>query len=138
MTKAKIPTRLVRKIATYIISHYLPQEKDYKLGIYFVDQTEMIRLNKRFFNRKYATDVIAAPLETTSNLPVVLLGEVFICMDTALRQAREYRHSYSAEISLLVVHGILHLLGFDDLKPRARKKMRQEERKILTAMGIIE
>ncbi|MDD5491191.1 MAG: rRNA maturation RNase YbeY [bacterium] len=127
---------MARKIAEYIVGHYLPPDKDYELTVFFVDSAEMIRLNKKFFNRKYATDVIAAPVETTSNLPIVLLGEVFICMDTAMDQAREYQHSYIAEIALLVTHGILHLLGYDDLKPQARKKMRQEEQKILVALGL--
>jgi probable rRNA maturation factor len=91
-------------------------------------------LNKRFFNRTYATDVIAAPIETTSSLPVVMLGDVFICVETAMDQAREYRHSYTAEIALLVTHGILHLLGYDDIKLKDKKKMRNEEQKILQAI----
>lgn len=136
MKKLKVPTRLARKLAGYIITHYLPPDKDYELGLFFVPQAEMIRLNKRFFNRDYATDVIASPVETTSNLPIVMLGDVFICMDTARRQAAEYQHAYETEIALLVTHGILHLLGYDDLQPKARKKMRHEENKILKAIRI--
>lgn len=136
MKKEKTPRRLVNKIATYIVGHYLPPNKDYELEVFFVGQAEMIRLNKKFFNRTCATDVIAAPIETVSNLPIVVLGEVFICMDTAQAQAREYRHSYTAEIALLVTHGILHLLGYDDLSPRKRKIMQREEKKILQAIGM--
>ena len=134
--REKTPRRLVKKIASYIIGHYLPPGKNYELEVFFVDSAEMIRLNKKFFNRKYATDVIAAPIETASNLPLVVLGDVFICVDTALEQARDYRHSYAAELALLVTHGILHLLGYDDLKPKDRKKMRLEEQKILLALGL--
>jgi probable rRNA maturation factor len=137
MRKPRIPRRLVNKITAYVIGHYLLPGKDYKIGVFFVGRAGMVRLNKKFFNRKYATDVIAAPIETTSDLPVVLLGDVFICQDTAMEQAREYRHSYTAEIALLVTHGILHLLGYDDLKPKDRKKMRQEEQKILSALDFI-
>ncbi len=131
MIKAKVPKRLVRKLANYIITHYLPRNKEYEVGLFFVPQAEMIRLNKRFFNRDYATDVIACPIETTSELPLVLLGDVFVCMDTARRQAREYRHTYKTEIALLVTHGILHLLGYDDLTLKKRTIMRREEQKIL-------
>ncbi len=136
MRKSRIPRQLVNKIAAHIISHYLPPGKDYNLAIYFVNRAEMICLNKRFFNRKYATDVIAAPIETTSSLPVVMLGEVFICVDTALDQAREYQHSYPAEIALLVTHGILHLLGYSDIKTSDKKIMQREESKILTKLRI--
>jgi probable rRNA maturation factor len=132
--KEKVPQKLARKIAGYIIAHYLPPDKEYELGLFFVDQAEMIRLNKRFFNRDYATDVIASPIETTSNLPIVMLGDVFVCMDTARRQAREYQHTYETEIALLVTHGILHLLGYDDLTLKKRKIMRREEQKILKAI----
>ena len=138
MTKDRIPRCLVKKIAAYVIRHFLAPDKNYELEIYFVDRAAMIRLNKKFFNRQYATDVIAAPIETTSRLPVVLLGEVFICVDTAKSQAREYRHSYTAEIALLVTHGILHLLGYDDLQPQNRKRMQLEERKILKALKMID
>ncbi|MBI5554332.1 MAG: rRNA maturation RNase YbeY [Elusimicrobia bacterium] len=135
MKKEKVPQRLARKIAAYIISHYLPQDKDYELGLFFVNQAEMIRLNKIFFNRNYATDVIAAPIETASSLPVVMLGEVFVCLDAARRQAREYQHAYEAEIALLVTHGILHLLGYDDLTLKKRKIMHREEQKILKELN---
>jgi probable rRNA maturation factor len=130
--------QLVKTITAYVIDQYLPPGKDYKLGIFFVNKAEMIRLNKKFFNRKYATDVIAAPIETASSLPVVLLGDVFICTDIAKVQAREYGHSYKKEIALLVTHGILHVLGFDDLKPKDKKEMRQEEQRILTTLGCTE
>lgn len=136
MKKVKVPQRLARKLARYIITHYLPQDKDYELGLFFVRQAEMIRLNKMFFNRNYATDVIASPIEITSNLPIVMLGDVFVCIDTARRQAGEYRHTYETEIALLVTHGILHLLGFDDLTFKKRKIMRREEQKILQATGL--
>ncbi len=136
MKKEKTPRRLVNKIATYIISHYLPPNKDYELEVFFVGQAEMIRLNKKFFNRTYATDVIAAPIETVSDLPIVALGDVFVCVQTARDQAREYQHSYRAEIALLVIHGILHLIGYDDLSSGKRKIMQREEQKILKAIGF--
>ncbi len=138
MKKVKVSQRLARKIARYIITHYLPPDKEYELGIFFVSQAEMIRLNKMFFNSDYATDVIASPVETTSNLPIVMLGDVFVCMDTARRQAREYQHTYEAEIALLVTHGILHLLGYDDRQPQNKKRMQLEERKILKALKMID
>lgn len=134
MKKTAVPYPLARKIAAYIIGRYLPRGKKYQLGLYFVETREMIRLNRLFFKRDYATDVIASPIETESDLPVVALGDVFVCTGTARRQAREYGHSYRAEIALLTTHGILHLLGYDDLKSAARKKMRAEERRVLAAV----
>jgi probable rRNA maturation factor len=132
--RTTVPYPLVRKIAAHIIGHYLPRSKEYQLGLYFVGEREMIRLNRQFFKRDYATDVIASPVERESELPVVALGDVFVCTGTARRQAKEYGHSYREEIALLTTHGILHLLGYDDLKPADRKKMRAEEQKVLRAV----
>jgi probable rRNA maturation factor len=132
--KPTVPGKLVHDIVRHVIAHYLPPDKEYELGLHFVRDRAMIQLNKMFFKRTYATDVIAAPVERDSELPVVLLGDIFICTDTAARQAGEYGHSFRREIALLTAHGILHLLGYDDLKPAARRKMRVEEQKILRAV----
>ena len=134
MKTPPVPRKLVHDIVRHIIAVYLPPDKEYEVGLHFVRAGAMVHLNKMFFNRTYATDVIAAPVERESDLPVVLLGDVFVCTDTAARQAGEYGHSFRREIALLTSHGILHLLGYDDLNPRARRKMRAEEQKILQAV----
>lgn len=130
-----ITEAFVTRIVRFIIGTYLPAKKNYHVNIFFVNPAKMRQLNKKFFRRSYATDVISLPLEKESLLSEVLLGDVFICGETAMRQAKEYGHSYKEEVALLVAHGMLHLLGYDDTTSGKRKIMQQEEQKILKACG---
>lgn len=124
----------VKRIIQFIVTTYLPAKKDYHVGIFLIGQREITKLHKRFFRRSHATDVISLPCEVKSALPVVLLGDIFVCVDTACRQAKEYGHTYKQEIALLVTHGMLHLLGYDDVEPADKKRMQQEEQKILKTL----
>lgn len=135
--KFAVRSSVIKKIVGYILEKYLPSYlpgKKYQVAIYLVSTAEMIRLNKRFFKRDYATDVISCPLELDSNLPRVLLGEIFVCVETAARQAAQYGHTYLEEMKLLIVHGLLHLLGYDDVGRKNKKIMRREEEKLLKAI----
>jgi rRNA maturation RNase YbeY len=62
-------------------------------------------------------------------------GEIFICMDDALAQARQFRTSWPGELTRYVIHGILHLRGFDDIRPADRRKMKREENRLLRNLG---
>lgn len=127
----------VKRVVRFIITKYLPAKKNYQVNIFFVNSAKMSQLNKKFFRRSYATDVISLPLEKESLIREVLLGDIFICGDTAMRQAQEYGHSYKNEITLLIVHGMLHLLGYDDIKPEDKKKMQREEQKVLKVLNTV-
>jgi probable rRNA maturation factor len=58
-------------------------------------------------------------------------GEIFISIDDAKSQAREFRTSWQSELARYVIHGVLHLRGFDDLRPADRRKMKREENRLL-------
>ena len=64
-----------------------------------------------------------------------LHGELFICVDVALAQAKEFKSSWQAEVVRYVVHGVLHLLGHDDLKPHLRRKMKREENRLVRRLS---
>ncbi len=86
---------------------------------------KMIRdLNRRFHHRNAPTDVLSFPSDEQD-----YLGDIFISYETARENARAAHWRIRDELRLLVVHGVLHLLGYDDLHPRARAQMwrRQEE-----------
>ena len=94
----------------------------------FVDDDLMKAHNERFCYRPYTTDVLAFPFEEDAvELAGVeeeegYLGDVLICTDQALRQAPRSSHSYGAELTVLALHGLLHLLGFDhDLDDTMRR-----------------
>jgi probable rRNA maturation factor len=70
-----------------------------------------------------------------SRLHPEILGDLVISLETASRQAKRYRHSLDDELALLIVHGILHLLGYDHIKKKDKEKMQKMEKEILA--GII-
>ncbi len=66
---------------------------------------------------------------------MTLHGELFICVDDAVPQAKEFNTSWQSEVVRYIVHGILHLLGHDDLKPDLRRKMKREENRLVRRLA---
>ena len=85
----------------------------------------MINLNGRFLHHWYSTDVLSFPVEEIGKRSVE--GEIYVNLDQARRQAREYDVSIRNEVGRLVIHGILHLLGYDDKRKDERLKMTMRE-----------
>lgn len=83
-----------------------------ELSILIVDAAHMQRLNAHFANDDFPTDVLAFPMMEEDE-EGVLLGDVVICPDVAERNAAKFAHSLNTEMNLLLVHGTLHLLGYD-------------------------
>ncbi|MEK7281903.1 MAG: rRNA maturation RNase YbeY [Chloroflexota bacterium] len=107
------------------------------VSIVLSDEVAMIALNQRYLGRPEVTDVLAFPLGSDGSfvLPprgIPYLGEVIICHPQAVRQAREQGHSVKREIALLLSHGLLHLLGFDDGDEVRTAEMRREESRLLS------
>ncbi len=88
----------------------------------------MSRINQTFLCHKGSTDVITFDY---SELKTVLHGEIFICYDETILQARKFRTSWQSETARYLVHGVLHLRGFDDHRPVDRHKMKREENRLL-------
>jgi len=105
---------------------------DRELSVVAVGDAEMRRLNARYHGRRRATDVLAFDL---GGSPTPLLGEVIISADTAARQARRAGVPVALEIDLLLVHGLLHLVGYDDHDPRDARRMHERAREILSRDG---
>ncbi len=106
---------------------------DLHVDVTVVDDGAIRRLNARYLRRRTTTDVLAFDLETPG--PSRLMGEVIVCADTARRQARRVGVSVALELDLLVVHGLLHLAGWDDHEPREARLMHEREREILAETG---
>jgi len=102
---------------------------DCDLTVIFTDSAHLRRLNRRYRGRDRVTDVISfAMLEGTKscwNRPN--LGDVYISLPRARRQAKEYHVTAEEEIRRLAVHGVLHLLGYDHISPGQEHKMRLRE-----------
>ncbi len=102
-----------------------------EVNIILVSDDYMRRLNQRFTRRKGSTDVLSfsfregkAPEENKE-----FLGEVYVSVDQARRQAQSYRVPFNQELKRLVAHGMLHLLGYDHKGKRDEEKMREKEEK---------
>lgn len=112
----------------------------YEVSLVFTDSDTVQRLNRDYRGVDAPTDVIAFHMlsqkETSPAfiLPpdgVTRLGEVIISYPQAVEQAKEQGHSVNKELALLIIHGILHLLGYDHEKPEEEAKMRAREKELL-------
>jgi probable rRNA maturation factor len=101
------------------------------LEVTIVDDAEIRRLNTRYRGIGRRTDVLAFPLETP-DAPEQLVGQIVISAETARRQARMLGVPLALELDLLVTHGTLHLVGYDDRDPLEADLMHRRERDILT------
>lgn len=102
---------------------------DALVNLTFVDDAFIRRLNRRFSGHDRPTDVLAFPLDVPG--PSRLWGEIVISAETAGRQARRLGIAVGLELDLLVVHGLLHLAGYDDREAGEARLMHQREREIL-------
>lgn len=83
------------------------------LEVIFIDSQEMQILNQTYMNKAYATDVLSFPLEVFEIKEEQCLGSIIINVNLMQTKSQEYRHNLYAEMSLLFIHALLHILGFD-------------------------
>jgi probable rRNA maturation factor len=98
--------------------------RDASLGVIFIDDRRMKAMNSRFLRHRYTTDVLSFPLADQRG---ELEGEVYVNLDQSARQAAEYRVTMRAEVSRLVIHGVLHLAGYRDKTVSERRGMKRKE-----------
>ena len=104
-----------------------------EVSIALVNDDRMRRLNKRYRSVNETTDVLAFAMSevNTVGCNLELLGDVVISLPQALKQAKKFKVSFDKEIARLVIHGILHLLGYDDQGAPQKKKMEERQEAIL-------
>ena len=115
---------------------YEQVHKDKEVSIVLVDNKVIKQLNEKFRGISEATDVLAFPLGGEFASTKSLLGEIVISVEKAKEAAKEGGHQLKEELALLVVHGILHLLGYADEKKKEREIMRNKEGEILESLAI--
>jgi probable rRNA maturation factor len=101
------------------------------LTIYVTTDGEIRALNIKFHATRAATDVLSFPMEQSADKPRPYIGDVVISYDRARAQAKAAGWRIADELDLLAVHGILHLLGYDDQTPRRRARMWKRQQEIL-------
>ncbi|HTI97475.1 MAG TPA: rRNA maturation RNase YbeY [Dongiaceae bacterium] len=109
------------------------------LGIYLVAAPEMAQVNETHLQHAGSTDVITfdygEPGPAIPEVPKKIHGELFICVDEAILQARRFRTTWQAEVMRYIIHGTLHLLGYDDLRMPARRMMKRQENRLLRRLA---
>lgn len=129
-----IDLRQLRRICTEMFREQLGIE-NVELSITLVAAPEMTRLNETFLQHTGSTDVITfdyhGPGTRKLELGTDIHGELLVCVDEAILQARRFQTTWQSEIVRYIIHGVLHLLGHDDHRAAARRNMKREENRLL-------
>ena len=131
-------------------------EGEYQISLLFVDNNEIKEINEETRGINKATDVLSFPMldyesgkvykdiyigykfdETYMDGNELVLGDMVLSLERALEQSIEYNHTYEREVCYLVVHSILHLLGYDHMEEEEKLIMRAREEEILNKLNII-
>ncbi len=139
----KINAPLLRRIVDGLFAEL--QITEAELGINLVGAREMTLVNENFLQHEGSTDVITfdhsesvqptSCRQNKSDFPAEcrkhVHGELFVCVDEAILQARRFKTSWQSEVVRYIVHGVLHLTGHDDLETAARRKMKRSENRLM-------
>ena len=150
-----VPVDLMRWVS--LAEHVLRGERapdDAEMALVFVDRATITDLNERYLGGTGATDVLAFPLEDEIPVgrmpdqggrgpgsssepaePPMAIGDVIVCPDVARVQAEERQIPLDDELALLVVHGTLHLFGYDHAEPDETERMQARERSLLASFA---
>ena len=126
-----IDLRYLRRIALAILED---TASDGEVGVHLVNSTEMAKLNRCFLDHEGSTDVITLDYvgkTKSSRHEAPIIGDIFVCVDEAISQARQFRTTWQSELIRYIIHGLLHLRGFDDTAPAKRRTMKREENRLL-------
>jgi probable rRNA maturation factor len=131
----------LRRIARHVLA--AEDAGPTELGVVITDDATVRELNGRYLGIDESTDVLSFGLGEEDDTPFALppgeapsLGEVIISYPTAVRQAEEEGHGVEAEVAHLLVHGVLHLLGYDHVESEDERVMRQREDEILAGLDL--
>lgn len=133
---------LLRRVASVLLTDQLSLGRC-ELAIHLVAAPEMARVNQQFLDHAGSTDVITFDYggeaeslgkgvgRGSARMPEQVHGEILICIDAAVNQARQFRTTWQSELVRYLIHGVLHLVGYDDLSTADRRVMKREENRLL-------
>lgn len=130
----RVNARLVSRIAAAVLK-ILKKTGDIRLNLIFLDDKAIRRINRRFKGSDRPTDVLSFPLGTGSRGTGKYLGEIYISVDRAAAQSKIFDSDINEELVRYVIHGILHLFGYDDMTKTGRRKMSAREDEILRCLS---
>ncbi|NTU55558.1 MAG: rRNA maturation RNase YbeY [Anaerolineales bacterium] len=135
-SKTKLPAKLLERAAKAALEHQ-SASPDSDLTVVLTDDARIQELNRDYLGIDAPTDVLSFPAsETDPETGSPYLGDILISLPYAARSAERAGHPLEAEVQLLVVHGVLHLLGHDHAKVREKAKMWKAQAEILESLGL--
>lgn len=115
--------------------------EDAEVDLLFVDNEAIREMNREYRDKDSATDVLSFPMyepdEEIDDEDEILFGDIVISLERAQEQCEEYGHTLEREVMYLLVHGLLHLAGYDHMEEEDKKEMRAQEEKLLAVIGAI-
>lgn len=135
-TETNIDQNQILKLLEYALE--TEKLKQITFSVVFVGDEKIQELNRVHRQIDRITDVITFAFEDTEEipLPIRMLGEIYVCVPQAERQASIYGHSFLRELSFLVIHGFYHLLGYDHMTKEEEAIMFEKQELILSGFGI--
>lgn len=155
--KIEVSDEFTKKLENIIIETLKEEEVNVscEVSLVFVDNDEIREINNENRGIDRATDVLSFPIldypkdkvykevykeekfdETFLDGDDLVIGDIVLSLEKALEQSKEYNHSFEREASYLVVHSVLHLLGYDHMEEEEKKRMRGREEEILNKLNI--
>jgi len=126
----KYPSRPFKKIALAVLE--LAGQESSELSLALIGNDEMQKLNARYRHKDYPTDVLSFAAGADLPLGTPLLGDVIISVEKAAQQAKERQHTLDHEMVTLMIHGVVHLLGYDHARgAEEARRMASKERQLL-------
>lgn len=140
-------TQMIQDVLAYA-ADYLELEENCAMSVIIVDNEEIQNINREYRQKDAVTDVISFALEESvveDDFPAIQevmdesreLGDIFVSFQRAQEQAVEYGHSFKRELGFLVVHGFLHLNGYDHMTDEEEVEMFDLQRDILDGFGLV-
>jgi probable rRNA maturation factor len=128
-----IDGRHLRRIIRDLLKEDLGFET-FEIGIHLVGETAMVRANEGYLQHGGCTDVITFDYNETKE-SAYLRGDLLVCIPEAVRQAERFRATWQKEVVRYIVHGMLHLCGYDDHRASERRRMKRMENQILSRLA---
>ncbi|MCF8357526.1 MAG: rRNA maturation RNase YbeY [Prolixibacteraceae bacterium] len=125
----KIGKGKIRNWIKEVIESY--DKKAGEICIIFCSDSYLLEMNQKYLNHNYFTDIITFNYNDDN----ILSGDIFISIDTVKKNAKSFNVNFLQEIHRVIIHGILHLVGFDDANDKQKMQMRKKENEALSKLN---
>lgn len=130
-------SKVLKKLTIHKLIHQLKSELGFSINsleISFVHSSQMISVNRSYLKHNYSTDIITFQYSNDKNN---IDGEIIISDEVASKNAKRFRTTASEEIIRLIIHGVLHLLGYDDQNAGDKKLMKEIENSLVAKYNLL-